>query len=62
MSKHMGSTEFRPRAISPKQREGATKGLRVINSVDSCVFKSKLLYIEPLQNVQTIYHKGSKVI
>ena len=37
----------------PKQSEGTTKGLRVINSVDPCVLKSNFLdyrlVIVPLQ-------------
>ena len=37
----------------PKQSEGATKGLKVINSVDPCVLKSNFLnyrlLIVPLQ-------------
>ena len=38
-----GSTEFttwRPWAVEPQQSEDATKGLRVINSVDPSVLKS----------------------
>ena len=41
--KTQGSTEFitrRPWAVAPEQNEGATKGLRVINSVDPFVLKS----------------------
>ena len=36
------STEFitqRPLAVAPSLREGTTKGMRVINSVDPCVLK-----------------------
>ena len=39
--------------MAPEQREGTTKGLRVINSVDPCVLKSNFLdyklVIVPLQ-------------
>ena len=36
--------------MAPKRSEGATKGLRVINSVDPCVLKSNCrLAIVPLQ-------------
>ena len=29
----------RPWAVAPEQSEGATKGLRVINYIDTCVLK-----------------------
>ena len=40
--------------MAPKQSKGATKRLRVINSVDPCVLKSNLLcVIVPLQLLVT---------
>ena len=42
--------------MAPERREGATKGLRVINSVDPCVLKSNFLdyiVIVPLQLLVT---------